>query len=563
MLYIKTPKGEEAPIVTNNVTIKESLGSLSTIEATFYAVDANKYGKPTSYVRSQYVNNHPAFTMISPFAEIVEKGQRFYLQQPQIDDSTDPVTVTLSGIQIAKQLHWKYISKLCKGKVIKYSKTEIIKTRITEKVPYKTKTGKVRYKNKSHIQTSKKKIPAKKIDDKIPLSKLLDFISSGTKIKFKYQAGDEKLAMKKYSYPDGFGKGYADQLLKKLSQDFGFEYKFDNLTCIISKKLGKKDSFYFVDRVNCQKINKEENYSNITTRITVYSNPKKTRKASVHKSKDSTKKFKSKSHKEKRPKYKKERKQRNDRSQYKKHYEKKVISKTIDGKKVPVKPSSTSKKTTHGVQYKRKFPYTSPLVASAGYPIIEAKTVYLKSNLSQAELEAKAKSLVHDSPQVSFTVTGTNFKAFSKYCGTVEIGNQGLLMLLNGDKAQKARITAIESHPEDDETANEITFGTYRTDPISYQLRQQREYEALADSYRDLNDDVYDLAINDDDFLDLVDDNDAMRNHVGNWHVINYNRIVKNKKKLTAHGKKIAANKAEIEALKAEITAIQGSLTKK
>lgn len=539
MLYIKTPKGEEAPIVTNNVTIKESLGSLSTIEATFYAVDANKYGKPTSYVRSQYVNNHPAFTMISPFAEIVEKGQRFYLQQPQIDDSTDPVTVTLSGIQIAKQLHWKYISKLCKGKVIKYSK------------------------NKSHIQTSKKKIPAKKIDDKIPLSKLLDFISSGTKIKFKYQAGDEKLAMKKYSYPDGFGKGYADQLLKKLSQDFGFEYKFDNLTCIISKKLGKKDSFYFVDRVNCQKINKEENYSNITTRITVYSNPKKTRKASVHKSKDSTKKFKSKSHKEKRPKYKKERKQRNDRSQYKKHYEKKVISKTIDGKKVPIKPSSTSKKTTHGVQYKRKKIYTSPLVASAGYPIIEAKTVYLKSNLSQAELDAKAKSLVHDSPQVSFTVTGTNFKAFSKYCGTVEIGNQGLLMLLNGDKAQKARITAIESHPEDNETANEITFGTFRTDPISYQLRQQREYEALADSYRDLNDDVYDLSINSDDFLDLVDDNDSMRNHVGNWHVINYNRIVKNKKKLTAHGRKIAANKKEIEALKAEITAIQGSLTKK
>lgn len=558
MLYIKTPKGEEAPIVTNNVTIKESLGSLSTIEATFYAADANKYGKPTSYVRSQYVNNHPAFTMISPFAEIVEKGQRFYLQQPQIDDSTDPITVTLSGIQIAKQLHWKYIGKLCKGKAIKYTKTEIIKTRITDNIPYKTKTGAIKYKSKSHIEKSTKQVPAKKIDDKIPLSKLLDFISSGTKIKFKYQAGDENLANKTYSYPDGFGKGYADQLLKKLSQDFDFEYKFDNLTCIIAKKLGNKDSFYFVDRVNCQKINKEENYSNITTRITVYSNPKKTRKASVYKSKNSTKEFKSKSHKEKRPAYKKERKQRNDRKPYRKQYQKKVIS--INGHPVT---STTKKKTTHGVQYERKKVYTSPLVASAGYPIIEAKTVYLKSNLSQTELEAKAKSLVHDSPQVSFTVTGTNFKAFSKYCGTVEIGNQGLLMLLNGDKAQKARITAIESHPEDDETANEITFGTFRTDPISYQLRQQREYEALADSYRDLNDDVYDLAINDDDFLDLVDDNDAMRNDVGNWHVINYNRIVKNKNKLTAHDKKIAANKAEIEALKAEITAIQGSLTKK
>ena len=139
--------------------------------------------------------------MISPFAEIVEKGQRFYLQQPQIDDSTDPVTVTLSGIQIAKQLHWKYISQLCKGKVIKYSKTEIIKTRISEKVPYKTKTGAIKYKSKSHIEKSTKQVPAKKIDDKIPLSKLLDFISSGTKIKFKYQAGDETVSYTHLTLP--------------------------------------------------------------------------------------------------------------------------------------------------------------------------------------------------------------------------------------------------------------------------------------------------------------------------------------------------------------------------
>ena len=126
-------------------------------------------------------------------------------------------------------------------------------------------------------------------------------------------------------------------------------------------------------------------------------------------------------------------------------------------------------------------------------------------------------------------------------------------MLLNGDKAQKARITAIESHPEDDETANEITFGTFRTDPISYQLRQQREYEALADSYRDLNDDVYDLSINSDDVLDLVDDNDAMRNHVGNWHVINYNWIVKNKKKLLKQSKQIAGLQASMKQILASL----------
>lgn len=549
--YIKTAKGIEAPIITQNVTIHESLGALSTINVSFTAADGNSYNQPNSYVQSQFVNNHAAYSLISPFAEIVEEGQRYYVQQPEIDNSTDPITVTLSGIQIAKQLHWKYIGKLCKGQVIKYTKTEIIKTRVTEKIPYKTKTGVVKYKNKSHIEKSTKQVPAKKIDDKIPLSKLLDFISSGTKIKFKYQAGDEKLATKTYSYPDGFGKGYADQLLKKLSQDFDFEYKFDNLTCIIAKKLGNKDSFYFVDRVNCQKINKEENYSNITTRITVYSNPKKTRKASVHKSKNSTKKFKSKSHKEKRPAYKKERKQRNDRKSYKKQYQKKVIS--INGHPVA---STTKKKTTHGVQYKRKKVYTSPLVASAGYPIIEAKTVYLKSNLSEAELEAKAKSLVHDSPQVSFTVTGTNFKAFSKYCGAVEIGNQGLLMLLNGDKAQKVRITAIESHPEDAETADQLTFGNFRTDPVNYQLRQQREFEALRASFDDLNNDSYDLSTNVSDLLDMFDDYDSELNNAGNWHVKNYDRLNNLQRRLANQSQKIKGLEASNEQLAKSITAI-------
>lgn len=562
MLYIKTPKGEEAPIVTSNVTIKESLGSLSTIEATFYAVDANKYGKPTSYVRSQYVNNHPAFTMISPFAEIVEKGQRFYLQQPQIDDSTDPITVTLSGIQIAKQLHWNYVGKLLHGKKSKYAQTEIIKTRITEKVPYKTKTGKISYKNKSHIKTDKKQVPATKVDDKIELDKCLNFIFKGTNAHAEFQKDSEDLASKKYSYPDGFGKGYADDLLKKLSQDFGFEYKWDNLNCIIAKKLGQKDAFYFVDKVNCQKINKEENYSNIATRVTVYSNPKKTRKAAVHKTRHLTKAFKHKSYEEKRPSYGKERRTYNKRSPYFNYYKEKVISKTINGKKVGLKSQSTQ--TTHGVQYKLHYTYTSPLVEKAGYPVINVKTVYYKANFTKAELEAKAKSLIHDSPLVSYTVTGTNFKVFSKKIrGKIEIGNYGLLKQLNGDKAQKVRITAIESHPEDNETPDQITFGNFRTDPISYQLRQQREFNSLRDSYVDLNNDVYDLSINSDDFLDLVDDNDSMRNNIGNWHVTNLHRIKKQQKKLLEQDKEITTLKSSLSDLEASLSEIRKTLSKR
>ena len=552
--YIRTAKGIEAPIITNNVTVHESLGSLSTISISFLAVDGEKHSKPTSYVRDRFVNNKPAFSLIQPFAEIVEKGQRYYLQQPEIDDSTDPATVTLTGIQIAKQLHWKYIGKLLHGKTLHYEKTEIIKTRVTETKPYKTKEGKIKNKAKSHIETSTKKIPATKVDDKMTLEKCLKFIFDKTKVHVVYQDGSEGLAKKTYSYPDGFGKGYADDLLKKLSQDFGFEYRWDNLKCIIAKKLGENDSFYFVDKVNCQKINMEQNYSGITTRVTVYSNPIKTRKASVHKSKNQTKKFKEKSHKEKKPKYKKERKTITDRSKYKKHYKKEVISTTIDGKKVSTKARST--KITHGVQYKHHWTYTSPLVEKDGYPVIDVKTKYYKANFTMAELKEKAKSLVHDSPSVSYTVTGTNFREFAKVRGKIAIGNQGLLMQLNGDKAQKARITAIESHPEDPETADQITFGNFRTDPISYQLRQEREWQSLRDSYADLNDDSYDLSTNIDDILDMIDDNDSMRNNVGNWHVKNYDRLVKHKKTLNWHQK-------EIEALQRSISSIEAAMTAK
>ena len=187
VLYIRTPKGNEAPIITNNVTIHESLGSLSTISVTFTAADANKYNSTTSYVRSQFINNHLAYALIEPFSEIVEKGQRYYLQQPQIDDSVEPVSITLTGIQIAKQLHWSYISKLLHGDVKHYTKTEIIKTRVTETIPYKTKSGKMKTKQKSHVETSTKKVPAKKVDDKISLDKCLKFINSDKKVTFKFQ----------------------------------------------------------------------------------------------------------------------------------------------------------------------------------------------------------------------------------------------------------------------------------------------------------------------------------------------------------------------------------------
>lgn len=255
MIYIKTPKGDEAPIVTQDVTVNETLGSLSTINISFYAA-TNAHKDRLHPVTNEFVNNHIAQSLIMPFAEIVCEGQRYYLQDPKVDDSTNPPAITLTGIQIAKQLHWKYIGKLLHGKTKKIPKTEIIKYRVTEKVPHTTKTGKTVMRDKSVVKKDKKTVITKKVDDKISLSVCLDFLFKDTGIKVKC---DDSLKKKMYSYPDGFGKGYADVLLKKLATDFGFEYKWDNLTCIIAKKIGKKDSFYFVDKVNCQKIDKEEN----------------------------------------------------------------------------------------------------------------------------------------------------------------------------------------------------------------------------------------------------------------------------------------------------------------
>ena len=60
--------------------------------------------------------------------------------------------------------------------------------------------------------------------------------------------------------------------------------------------------------------------------------------------------------------------------------------------------------------------------------------------------------------------------------------------------------------------------------------------------------DIYDLSVSNSGILDLVNDNDSMRNNVGNWHVINLKRINSNKRKLKQQ-------QAEIDALKASLSA--------
>ena len=61
------------------------------------------------------------------------------------------------------------------------------------------------------------------------------------------------------------------------------------------------------------------------------------------------------------------------------------------------------------------------------------------------------------------------------------------------------------------------------------------------------------MSINSDDFLDLVNDNDSMRNHIGNWHVLNLNRIEKNKKKNKKQDERISSLESRLAAFEASL----------
>lgn len=110
---------------------------------------------------------------------------------------------------------------------------------------------------------------ASKIEKTQSLKACLDFLFNGTP--FKYHIEDQ---FSNYSFSEGLGDGYVDDLLTQISQDFEFEYYFDNYDLHISKKVGHDNSFVFIDNVNCLKISTIENYESIATRIIGQSNPK-------------------------------------------------------------------------------------------------------------------------------------------------------------------------------------------------------------------------------------------------------------------------------------------------
>ena len=540
MLSIISPSGEEAPIITKDYSITENLGSAITINATFPLTDENKVGA----------------AMIQPFAKIREPTthEEFYLDSPKIDDSGEVEVWTLNGTQKGpKELSWQYISG-----TIKSDKTR---------------------------------------DYKLFVQECLEFLAQKTK-KISFQLGDTEqdgkpitlnLAFDPQSYPDGFGNGNALDLLKKCAKDFGFEYRFENYNCIISRKLGVKDAFVFIDSVNCQKINMQQTYSNIKTRINVKANPYKTTQNSVNHSKKKSHK-RSKQHKskyatfhklkepehatDKVPKYEitvtatksittDESDSNGGKETWKnvKVYKKNIpvvvaSSKNDKDKNKTSSGNSTSssvkkpKTQKNGPIYQLQLTYTSPMVAKNNYPVIDHKPVILKGTYTKESLLKKAKSLLDDQAKITITVTGANFKKFSHpEPAKIQIGNQGWLKPLHGAKEQYARITGYVKYPADETKEDQVTIGNVKLSPVSWMINERKQRQRVEAIYANMQDAIYDIDYQRDLQMQSTNNLFSMSSWLNDWQAMNYQLTVKNhdwtKKKIAEIEAALTAKKVE------------------
>lgn len=516
MLSIISPSGEEAPIITKDYSITENLGSAITINATFPLTDENKVGA----------------AMIQPFAKIREPTthEEFYLDSPKIDDSGEVEVWTLTGTQKGpKELSWQYISGTVKSD----------KTR----------------------------------DYKLFVQECLEFLAQKTK-KIAFQLGDISqdgkpitlnLAFGEQSYPDGFGNGNALDLLKKCAKDFGFEYRFENYTCIVSRKLGIKDAFVFIDSVNCKKINMQQTYSNIKTRINVKANPYKTTQNSVNHSKKKSHK-RSKQHKskyatfhklkepehatDKVPKYeitvtatKSTTTSESDSDGGKEEWKtvkvyKKNIPVVVSGQKgsqgkTTSKTTTSSKSKTktkkNGPIYQLQLTYTSPMVEKNHYPVIDHKPIILKGTYTKAELLKKAKSLLDDQAQITITVTGANFKKFSHpEPAKIQIGNQGWLKSIHGSKEQYSRITGYVKYPADSSKEDQVTIGNVKLNPVSWMINERKQRQRVEAIYANMQDAIYDIDYQRDLQMQSTNNLFSMSSYLNDWQAMNYQLTTKN-----------------------------------
>lgn len=252
------------------------------------------------------------------------------------------------------------------------------------------------------------------------LKACLDFMFQGTPFNYVI-TGD----FANFYFSEGFGENFVDELLTQCANDFKFEYYFDNYILHIAKRIGKDESFVYVDNVNCAKIAVSENYESIATHIIGYSNPKQS-----------------------------------------------------DGE-------SSSTETT----YEQRIDYTSPIVESANWPVIDATPVKYDQTLDRETLLARMKASLQDYPQVQYTIDSVNFKKFTRIKNDIAIGNQGWLRDRFGIDV-KTRISALTWYPQDLSKTDAITFGNVMLDPVTWSIRNKRAFEQNFKLGRKLQQDI-------------------------------------------------------------------------
>lgn len=224
-----------------------------------------------------------------------------------------------------------------------------------------------------------------------------------------------------FYFSEGFGENFVDELLTQCASDFKFEYYFDNYTLHIAKQIGKDNSFVFIDNVNCAKIAVSENYESIATHIIGYSNPKQ----------------------------------------------------------------SDDESSTTETTYEQRIDYTSPIVNSASWPVIDATPVKYDQALDHDTLLARMKSSLQDYPQIQYTIDSVNFKRFTRIKNNIAIGNQGWLRDRFGIDV-KTRISSITWYPQDPTKTDAITFGNVMLDPVTWSVRNKRAFDQNVNLGRDL-----------------------------------------------------------------------------
>ena len=353
------------------VQVTSTLGSLDTMSFNFYNLHTDeKIGE-----------------VLAPFSvvSIPETGEDYEVQTYNTDDVGNYMQYSVSAIQIAKRFHYHYIK---------------------DKIGVQTTTSKDESGSTDTSTTSKP----------IKLKDALNFLFKDSG--FDVVIGKDLNQNSVKTFDDGFGGGYADELLQTAASGYSFEYYWKNRTCYVAKEIGSKDKFVFVDNVNCTKISVQEDDTAITTRATGTINVTK---------------------------------QNGDKSTVN-TLTSIYVSPLVKEKGWPIIDAT---------------PYTEDFTD-------DGKSFVM----SQQLLDDKVKKLVHDYPSIQYTADGANFKKFARYLHDVQVGDYGYLRTRQEIDVE-TRVQSITSYPQDNSKGNTITFGNLAfnlIDYLTYQHNQENKY---------------------------------------------------------------------------------------